>query len=212
TGSLGAVVLTIILNLIVSLVLLRRLWRQAPRGELSRLALGSLVGFPIGLYAFLHASLDAVRLAVGLIILGFALWLLLLQRRLRRPGHGFRGGRGVDLAVGLVSGTLATSLAMPGPPVMLYLSAAGMEKMALRACTLCLFTLSYAAALAMQAGAVAIADEVWLAALVTGPLAVLGALLGDRMAPLLDERLFRGIVLAILIATGAYTTYAAVTA
>ena len=156
-GSLDAVGLTIVLNLLVSLVLVPGLWPQAPRGPLIRLSLGSLAGFPIGLVIFLHASLEWVRLAVGLIILLFAGWLALSHRRASATGAEAGGVKvrpertWAEAAVGLVSGTMSTALAMPGPSVMLYLSASGMAKAQLRATTLCLFTLSYGAALILQA-------------------------------------------------------------
>ncbi len=215
-GSLDAVGLTIILNLLVSLVLVPGLWRQAPRGPLTRLAMGSILGFPIGLVIFLQASLDWVRLAVGLVILFFAAWLALGQRRAATPRGALENGTGartwVQVAVGILSGAMATALAMPGPAVMLYLSASGMAKAPLRACTLCLFTLSYGAALALQAAFGAIGGQIWQAAALAALPIILGAIAGHRLSGKLNETLFRRLVLAILVATGAYTTVLAILA
>ncbi|MBT5192380.1 MAG: sulfite exporter TauE/SafE family protein [Rhodospirillaceae bacterium] len=209
-GSLDAVGLTIILNLLVSLVLVPGLWRQAPKPPLIRLSVGSMIGFPIGLVVFLNASLDWVRLAVGLIILLFAGWLSLSHRRMNSD-RGPASPRGwAEIPVGMISGAMATALAMPGPSVMLYLSASGMAKAPLRATTLCLFTLSYAAALALQAAAGAIDAGIWkIVVLAAGPTAV-GAVAGHRLSGRLGEGLFRTIVLAILLVTGAYTTVTAI--
>jgi uncharacterized membrane protein YfcA len=207
-GSLDAIGLTIILNLLVSLVLAPGLWRQAPRGPLLRLSLGSAVGFPIGLAIFLHASLDWVRLAIGLIILLFA--AALAWRQYKVPTHGELAPRPwQETLVGVLSGAMATALAMPGPAAMLYLSARGMAKDALRACTLCLFALSYGAALVLQAGAGAVASQAWLAAAFAALPTVLGAIAGNRLSSRLDEGRYRTIILSILLATGAYTTGAA---
>ncbi|MDP7546682.1 MAG: sulfite exporter TauE/SafE family protein [Alphaproteobacteria bacterium] len=215
-GSLDAVGLTIILNLLVSLILVPGLWRQAPRGPLSRLALGSVLGFPIGLVIFLHASLDWVRLAVGLVILFFAAWLTISQRRADAvqhiSGNGSAARRGAEVAVGTLSGAMATALAMPGPSVMLYLSAGGMAKTPLRACTLCLFTLSYGAALILQVAFGAIGSQIWQAAALAVLPTILGAIAGHRLSGRLHENLFRTLVLAILLATGAYTTLLAILA
>jgi len=208
-GSLEAVGLTIILNLLVSLVLVPGLWRQAPKGHLARLSIGSLVGFPLGLVIFLHASLEWVRLAVGLIILLFAAWLALSQRRTKVTAEPPPTRRWADILVGAISGAMATALAMPGPSVMLYLSAGGMAKVSLRATTLCLFTLSYGAALTLQAGAGAIATEVWRTVALTAVPTIIGALAGHRLSGRLGEGAFHMIVLAILLATGAYTTVTA---
>ena len=212
-GSLDAVGLTIVLNLLVSLVLVPGLWLQAPRGPLTRLSVGSLAGFPIGLVIFLHASLEWVRLAVGLIILLFAGWLALSHRRASATGAEAGGVKvrpertWAEAAVGLVSGTMSTALAMPGPSVMLYLSASGMAKAQLRATTLCLFTLSYGAALILQAAVGALGSGIWLAVAVGAVPTIIGAVAGGRLSRIINEGHFRAIVLAILAATGAYTTF-----
>jgi len=189
-------------------VLAPGLWRQAPRGPLLRLSLGSALGFPIGLAIFLNASLDLLRLAIGLIILAFAATLALRQNTVSTQGEP-AARPWLDTLVGVLSGAMATALAMPGPAVMLYLSARGMAKDALRACTLCLFTLSYGAALALQAASGAVASQAWLAAAFAALPTILGAIAGHRLSSRLDEGRFRAIVLGILLVTGAYTTGAA---
>ncbi len=211
-GNLGAVGLTIILNLLVSLVLVPGLWRQAPRGPLTRLCVGSLLGFPIGLLIFQQASLEWVRLAVGLIILFFALWLVVQTRRVFAKPGGQPARPLFEVLTGILSGAMTTALAMPGPAVMLYLSASGMTKAPLRACMLCLFTLSYGAALALQAAAGAISFQIWQAAALAALPTILGAAVGHRIAGKLNETVFRTLVLAILLATGAFTTILAILA
>lgn len=215
-GSLDAVGLTITLSLLVSLVLVPGLWRQAPRGPLTRLAVGSVVGFPIGLIIFLQASLDSVRLAVGLVILFFAGWLAISQRRAATIPDARENAPAArtwaEVAVGILSGAMTTALAMPGPSVMLYLSARGMAKAPLRACTLCLFALSYGAALALQMAFGAIGSQIWQTAALAALPTLLGAFAGHRLSGKLDENVFRTLVLAILLATGAYTTVLAMLA
>ncbi len=209
--SLDAVGLTIILNLLVSFVLVPGLWRQVPKGPLARLSLGSVIGFPIGLAIFLHASLDGVRLAVGLIILLFAVWLAAGSRQAKSV-DGPRHKGWMDAFVGILSGAMTTALAMPGPSLMLYLSAIGMDKAALRATTLCLFTLSYGTALILQAAVGAVPILIWQTVALAALPTVIGAWAGHRLAPKLGDGLFRTIVLAILVATGLYTTFTAILA
>ncbi len=209
-GSLDAVGLTIILNLLVSLVLVPGLWRQAPKAPLARLTVGSMLGFPIGLVIFLHASIDAVRLAVGLIILFFAAWLVLSRTRTVAEGNTRTAHGWLAVPIGVISGAMSTSLAMPGPSVMLYLSASGMAKTPLRATTLCLFTLSYAAALALQAAAGAIGMVIWQTVALAAAPTIIGAIAGHRLSARLNERLFRAIILIILFVTGSYTTFMAI--
>lgn len=204
-GSLQAVPLAIAGSLAVSAVLAPGLWRTAPRARLARLCLGTLAGLPLGLWLFAWASLDAVRIAVALLIVGFALALLLA-----RPPERVRAGSGAaDLAVGLVSGAMTAALAMPGPAVLLYLQAVGLPKQATRATTLSLFVFSYLSALALAAGVGGLGRGIWLTAALLAPLAVAGALAGHLVSGRYDERVFRTAVLAILIAAGLYTLWSA---
>ncbi len=215
-GNLDAVGLTIILSLLVSLILVPGLWRQAPRGPFTRLMLGSVLGFPIGLVIFQQASLDWVRLAVGLVILFFAAWLAVSRRRaVRVQGSRENGPAGrtwAEVAVGILSGAMTTALAMPGPPVMLYLSASGMAKAPVRACTLCLFALSYSMALVLQTAVGAIGPQIWQTAALAVLPTILGAIIGHRLSGKLKESVFRTLVLSILLATGAFTTFLAILA
>ena len=199
-GSTAAVQLTIALSLIVSLAVVPGLWRRAERGLLLRLCIGSALGFVPGLMAYAAMDLTLLKLAVAGLIVGFALFLLLA-----RPSGGSGGHPALDIAVGLVSGALTVSLGMPGPPVILYLAARGAAKETTRSTVLTLFCLSYAGAMALQVSAVGVPAEIWRALLPLAPLAVVGALVGHRLARYLSEAVFRRAVLLILIAAGAYT-------
>ena len=82
-NSVAAVQLTIAVTLVISIVLVPRLWRQASRGLLGRLVVGTALGFPIGLLGYHYLSLGAVKIAVAVLIIAFAGYLLL-------SGHGRR--------------------------------------------------------------------------------------------------------------------------
>ena len=196
-GSLDAVVLTIVLNLLISVVLAPRLWGRVPRDLLLRLAAGSLAGFPLGLWIFQHASLAAVKLAAGVVILFFT---ALVARPPRAPSSA--GGTAAPFGIGLVSGTMATSLAMPGPAAMLYLLRSPIDDEERRSCLLVLFLLSYGCALGLQVAVTPFDAALWRLCGLLGVVAVAGAFVGDRLAGRLDRTLARRIVLAILFATG----------
>jgi len=205
--SLAAVQLAIAVTLAISLALVPKLAAAAPRPLLWRLILGSALGLPLGLAAYAAASLAAVKLTVGVLITLFAGCLLL-------EWNGPAAGRGpatwpVEAGIGVVSGAMTTSLAMPGPAVVLYLAALRTARDASRAATLTLFLFSYGAALALQALVAGMARETWLLASLLAPVAMLGAVAGDRLAPLLGPRAFRRAILAILLATGLITAASA---
>ena len=208
--SLAAIQLTIIVTLAISLALLPRLLGAAPRPLVLRLVAGSAIGFPVGMIAFLYASIATIKLTVGIVIMVFAARLLLERRAGLEPvGSGGSASLKSDLGVGVISGAMATCLAMPGPAVLIYLSSRGFEKTILRASTLTLFTFSYGGALGLQAAFSHIAVGTWVTAGALLPVALVGTAIGHLASKRLGQELFRTIVLILLVATGLNVTAAA---
>ena len=117
-----AIQLVIIISTALSVVTLPGLWRAIAPALMLRLALGSLVGLPLGLVAFRYADPVQVRALVGATILGFAVLLALRQRRGAGEPRGLLGLRpSRDLATGAVSG-LATALVGMAVPWVRYLN------------------------------------------------------------------------------------------
>src|SRR5207237_4161406 len=67
-----AIQLVIIISTVLSIVVLRGLLPAIAPWLLLRLALGSLVGLPLGLVAFRYADPTLVRAAGGSVVVGFA--------------------------------------------------------------------------------------------------------------------------------------------
>lgn len=201
--SLAAIQLTVIVTLAISLALLPRLLGTAPRPLVLRLIAGSAIGFPIGMIAYLYASIVTIKLAVGIVIMAFAIRLLVQRRPDPKPvGSGEPVNPRSDLGVGVISGAMAVCLAMPGPAVLISLSSRGFEKATLRATTLTLFTFSYGGALALQATVSEIAVETWITAGALLPVVLVGTAIGHFASRMVNQELFRMIVLILLIAAG----------
>src|SRR6516162_9866542 len=103
-----AIQLVIIISTALSIVVLRGLLAAIAPRLLLRLALGSLVGLPLGLVAFGYADPILVRAAAGAMIFGFAI-LMAVSRRSGQPAQGkhwtaFAMRPGLDLAAGAISG------------------------------------------------------------------------------------------------------------
>ena len=214
-GSLSAIQITAATNLVLSLVLLPRLIRDAPLSLLTWLAAGSLVGFPLGLTAFLAADLASAKIAVGGIIVSFALCLLWREWRLlgsdgaRRANPAFHARPGIEFGVGVVSGAMAGALAMPGPAVMLYFMVRRAPKEIARATTLILFAFSYGSVTAMHALWGGMTGETWLLAAALLPFVIAGAGVGHLATGKLSEEWFRGAILVILLVSGSYALWTA---
>ena len=219
--SAEAVQVMLVLNLVICASLCRHLWRDVP-GALWRLLLaGAVVGVPVGVAAFAYASLTSLYVAVAVVILVFTAALALQRTPALATGlegsHGFADATGVRpagasapyrspsvFAVGIVAGTMTATLGMPGPVLVLYLTAIGVDKATFRAVSLTLFTALYVAAILLQSATVGIPGRVWISAAALLPLAWAGAALGHAWARHIDEILFRRFVLLLLAATGSY--------
>ena len=205
-----AIQLVIIITTALSLVVLPGLRRAIAARLLLRLALCSLAGLPLGLFAFRYADPIVVRAVVGGTILAFA--VLLGWRRHGGTGEvprPFRARPGLEVAAGAVSGIATALVGMAGPPVLIYRLFAGAAPRTVRATLLSFFALTYAASLASHVVTVGIPARTWLSAGVLIPFAFLGGLAGRPLGDRLGADAFAILAILLLGAAGLYTLAAA---
>jgi uncharacterized membrane protein YfcA len=209
-----AIQLVIIISTALSIVVLRGLLPAVAPWLLLRLALGSLVGLPLGLVAFRYADPTLVRAAAGALILGFAILMAVSRHRSGEPGQrkhwtSFAMSPGLDLAAGAVSGIASALVGQPGPPVLIYLLLAGTEARTVRATLLAFFGLAYAVTLASHAATIGIPVPTWFAAGILIPFAFFGGLAGRPLGDRLGAETFALLAIALLAVAGTYTLGAA---
>jgi uncharacterized membrane protein YfcA len=212
-----AIQLVIIISTVLSIVVLRGLLPAIAPRLLLRLALGSLVGPPLGLVAFRYADPIVVRVAAGAMIFGFAILMAISRRRSGRPAQGknwtaFAMGPVLDFAAGAVAGIASALVGQPGPPVLIYLLLAGAEARTVRAMLLAFFALIYGVTLAFHAATIGIPTPTWLAAGILLPFAFLGGLAGRPIGDRLGAEAFAMLAIGLLAVAGAYTLGAAAVA
>ena len=217
TDPAPAIQLVIIISTVLSIVVLRGLLPAIAPWLLLRLALGSLVGLPVGLVAFRYADPLLVRAAAGAMIFGFAILMAVSRRRSGQSGQGkhstaFAMSRGLDLVAGAVSGIAGALVGQPGPPVLIYLLLAGTAARTVRATLLAFFALSYGMTLASHAATIGITTPTWLAAGILIPFAFLGGLAGRPIGDRLGAEAFAKLAISLLAMSGAYTLGAAAVA
>ncbi len=204
--SATAIQLLIVLNLVISLWVVRNMWRNVPRDLWIKLVAGAVIGFPAGLVLFHYASVDQLKVVVAATIVVFVPLLAFRHRSVPEQGASppiYRSSSSVG--VGILAGAMTTSVGMPGPALVLYLTALGADKNAIRAISLTFFAATYAAALLLQALTFGVEGEVWMMAIVLVPVAAIGAQLGHWLSQRVIESTFRRAVLLLLGATGVYT-------
>lgn len=212
-----AIQLVIIISTVLSIVVLRGLLPAIAPWLLLRLALGSLVGVPLGLVAFRYADPSVVRAAAGAMIFGFAILMAVSRLRSRQPGQGkhstsFAMSPGLDLAAGAVSGFAGALVGQPGPPVLIYLLLAGATASTVRATLLAFFSLLYGVTLASHAATIGIPASTWVVAGILIPFAFLGSLAGRPIGDHLGAEAFARLAVALLAVAGVYTLSAAAVA
>ncbi len=205
--SAEAIQLVIIITLAMSCVHWPKLRGIAPRHLLKWLSFGCLLGFPLGIFAYAQMDLEAIKMTVALLIILISLengWNRFGQGKIRLPSELEDLRPAVLTGVGVGSGLMASSLAMPGPAVMLYLSRTGLEKNQIRATILTYFIFAYGGALLMQTALIGIDFETWLNAAFLIPAALVGVVAGDLISKKINQQLFEALVLMILLFTGIF--------
>lgn len=161
------------------------------------LLVGSVLGLPLGVQVLLFASPEALRLLVGLVA---AVMAVAIGLGLRWAGSGPS-----SLLTGFVSGILATSTAINGPPIVLYLQATSLGPAAFRAAMSNLLVLN---GIFSTTGFVVAGVLAWPqveAAAFGVPSLFAGYWLGSWLLERLDPGRFRRFVLWLLAAVGSLT-------
>jgi uncharacterized protein len=157
---------------------------------------GSIIGAPFGSWLLIILDADTLRLLIGIVAFGFALLLL------AGFTHPVRRERLAFLPVGFLSGLLNGSSSLAGPPVILFFTNQRIPPMVFRANILLLFfATNLATIVAFIIGSLFSADSFILAA-AFGPSLIIGTYLGARYSRRVNVRLFRGVALSVVMASG----------
>lgn len=191
-----AIQINLILSLLISLALIAKVWQDVDIGVLKRFIAGSSLGLPIGIMVFLMIDLNSLKLVVSLLVLSLT-FMLIFKFRISRNNKR-------DLLVGGLSGSLTTSIGMPGPPILLYFSGTETKKEALRSTTLAFYLFIYLASLIIQVIFAGTNKTVWLSSFWALPLVAAGLYAGQLLFGRINQRIFRMFTYAILLFTGSY--------
>ncbi len=195
-----AIQISIALSFLIAVLLVPSLWRKTDRRLLAQLLAGSALGLPIGLAVFMSIGIDHLKALAGLAVL-FTMVFMLRNSSSSPAQNPQRPANIKDLSVGVVSGIMSGSLAMPGPIPAAWMAVRAQGKDTIRATILTLFIFSYAGAFGLQAAVAGIAaDTLWLT-LTLAPATLAGVAIGRVLASRVSEQVFRQLLLAVLAAT-----------
>ncbi|WP_342387549.1 sulfite exporter TauE/SafE family protein [Salinicoccus bachuensis] len=191
-----AIQINLVLSLVISTALIRRIRKDIDYGVLKRFIIGSSVGMFVGIIIFLMVDIDGLKRVIGIVILALTL-LLIFKFRIDR-------NRGRDFFAGGIAGSLTTSIGMPGPPLLLYFSGTDSLKEKVRGTTLAFYLFIYTVSLIIQIVFAGTGQTVWIASLWGLPLVFMGLFVGQMLFRYINQKGFRIFTYVILVVTGIY--------
>jgi len=197
-----AVIVSTLLGILTSTWQFAHLRRDADPVLVRRLVLGAFAGMPLGVWLLGAVSDRALRIALGIAVLGATALLV------RRVSLGHLGAP-FDYVAGFLSGVLNTSLSTNGPPLVFDLQARGLSPERFRATLVGVFAFSNIVGIALFLSA----GRVTSAGIGTAAAALPGWVLGQASAWPLRHHLhgerFRRLVLGLLFLAGVSAIVAA---
>lgn len=193
-----AVPLVCICSLATTIFTLKAYWHAVRWRRIAPFCLGAAFSLPIGVLLLTGLDPSVFKLAMGLFLIFYTLFRLLLLPELQIR----RAGRGADVLVGAGGGLLCGIAAIPGPLTTVWCGLRGWTKDEQRGVYqpfnqgLLVFSL---AGYAMNG---LMTRELGIASLYCVPAALAGMWLGMMGYKRLDEEQFRRIVLWLLLASG----------
>ena len=191
-----AVVISTFLSTVVSAPLLLEVRRQVRPAKVAPLAIGSVVGVPVGILILKGVDAGVLKILVAAVVI-MASALLLLMPRFTLGGRNLLS----SLVTGALSGLLRASTSMAGPPVVLYTLSHEKEIEEFRSTILALFLITGLLTVPGLIVAGLISRDALIATAVAVPGLALGLLAGTRLRARVQPKLFRTLVLAVLVIT-----------
>ncbi|GAB4323071.1 MAG: sulfite exporter TauE/SafE family protein [Dehalococcoidia bacterium] len=151
-------------------------------------------GMPIGLAVLILLDPDVLQVLI-------AVSVLVATAALARGFHVRRAGFWADAVVGLMSGALRTSTSMSGPPVVLYLQGQGLSPDRFRATLTAFFLATGLIAITSFTIGARFNEDIVLAVLAGLPALAVGWLVGNAIFARLNDRVFRRVVMSVLVAS-----------
>ncbi|MFN8026965.1 MAG: TSUP family transporter [Acidimicrobiia bacterium] len=187
-----AVVILSILSLPMNVGLAWLHRREVVRPTAKRQIGAAVLGMPIGLVVLLAVSQQVLLAVIAATVL---VAVVALARGIELHPHG----PGIDYGSGFVSGVLATSVGVNGPPLVAVYQARNFAPGPMRATVSAVFFVTGVVASVMLVAAGAMSADGWLA-LVPGVLAIpVGWFVGHQLHERIDPERFRVVVLALLV-------------
>jgi uncharacterized membrane protein YfcA len=193
-GPKLAVPLLLIVDLVLTPGMLPNAWRRADRFNVGTMAVGAVVGVPLGTYMLTHVDGTAIRWGITGIVVAL---LALLMSGWRYHG---RPHASLTVAVGITSGLFSGAAQVGGPPVVAYWLGGIFPPQTVRANIVLYFAISSALSISSYLVAGIITPQSVLLSLMIGPTFAAGLFCGSRLFSRTNEKTFRFICYGLIAA------------
>jgi len=193
-----AVLIALTTDVLVMIPLFPKAAVRAEWKPIIPLLIGSFFAMPFGVWFLIFASLETIKLLIAILVIGSAMLLL--------SGWTYKGARTTLLSflIGSFSGVTNSATGIGGPPIAVYFIAKGMSAINLRASLNAVGFImeGFAAVVIYIAGE--FDTQNLLTILILLPFMLLFTWLGSLTFRIIDNNLFKKLVLSFLIISGGY--------
>ena len=216
------VLITFSMAVISQIVIVARNWRVIHPRMFLNFVFGSALGAPLGLWLFSVASIETLKLIVGIALFSissFSLYNINKHWKIMDSTVSYQissetrllwdrrellqcisdGAGKAQLFVGGVAGFFGPSIGMPGIPLTVYFSAVNVDKEVARSTTLSFFIVICIVTLAANFGAGTISATVYQMAPLLVPSLLIGMVFGNMVFPHIPQRWFQLILNLIIL-------------
>ncbi len=187
-------------SIAIQMLSVATLWRAIDWKSLGVFLIGGFLGVPAGVYLLLHLPTGTYRIVIGLLLIGYGLYMLM-----RWPVRWLPMGSVSDAVAGFLGGITGGLAGFPGAFVTIWCGLKGWDKARQRGVyqpfILSMQPVTLLAIYLMRPSSTAQESLDWKA-LAFVPAALLGAWFGLRIFKRLSDRQFEFVVNALLIVSG----------
>jgi len=189
----SVVAMAIFLSFVIGIMRIIHLWRYIDKKRLILLAIGNVLGIPIGIYILSSVDPEVIKIVIAAVIIPFSIALLIgYSHRFKRDDLG----TGI---IGFISGILTGGTSLGGPPIVLYFLSQDMDKK--------VFVGTITAAV-LIIGAITMGAHFYIGALTLPllqygaifiPVLILGFYIGDKILHAISATLFKRVSSLIIL-------------
>jgi uncharacterized membrane protein YfcA len=164
-----------------------------------------LIGTAIGTWALLSFGHDILKRVLGILVSGWALFMLLRGEGTAAPETAVQYARQMTYAAplsGLLGGALGAMFSVNGPPIIIYLSYILEDKQVFRATLYGIFFADACYKMVLFSVNGLLNSEVFRFALLMAPFLIAGTAAGSWLQEYINQQAFKKVVALILVVTG----------